>query len=147
MLTGTAKTMAIAELTSVMPADVQLVALRRTSHNQPAAPDSIVAEHDVLLAVGPTKATLDRARSVLGETAHGRLTTDRRHLDYLRVFASHPAVVGRMLGDLQLPGDNAAAVIHVRRGDGELHARPDLVLEFGDRVGILTNRADFAAMR
>jgi putative transport protein len=37
--------------------------------------------------------------------------------------------------------------VHVRRGDVDLLARPDLVLEFGDRVGLLANRADFPAMR
>src|SRR4030095_14122085 len=70
-----------------------------------------------------------------------------RDLDYLRVFASRPTVVGRALGDLELPGDKAAVVIHVRRGDADLQARPDLVLEFGDRVGVLAARADFPAMR
>jgi putative transport protein len=72
---------------------------------------------------------------------------DRSDLDYLRVFASRPSIVGRMLGDLELPGDKAAIAVHVRRGDAELQARRDLVLEFGDRVGILANRADFPVMR
>ena len=52
-----------------------------------------------------------------------------------------------MLGDLDLPCDKASVVVHVRRGDTDLQARPDLVLEFGDRVGLLANRADFPAMR
>jgi putative transport protein len=37
--------------------------------------------------------------------------------------------------------------VQVRRGDTDLVARPDVVLEFGDRVGLLANRADFAALR
>jgi putative transport protein len=52
-----------------------------------------------------------------------------------------------MLCDLQLPGDKASIVIQVRRGDADLQPRRDLVLEFGDRVGVLANRADFAAIR
>ena len=83
----------------------------------------------------------------MGEAATGRLAQDRRHLDYLTVFASRRTVVGRTLGDLELPGEKASAVINVRRGDADLHARPDLVLEFGDRVGVLANRADFPAVR
>jgi putative transport protein len=63
------------------------------------------------------------------------------------VFASRPAVVGRTLGSLNLPGENGAAVLHVRRGDTDLQSRADLVLEFGDRIGILANRGDFAALR
>jgi putative transport protein len=90
---------------------------------------------------------LDQARATLGEEAPGRLAQDRRDLDYLRVFASRLTVVGRMLGDLRLPGKQASIVAHVRRGDADLQARPDLVLEFGDRVGLLAHRTDFPAMR
>jgi len=137
----------LAELTATLPAEVQIVALRRGQRNQPAAPNALIGENDVLLAVGPSLAALDRVRATLGESVPGRLTDDRRHLDYLRIFASRSAIVGRMLGDLELPGDNASIVAHVRRGDTELLARPDLVLEFGDRVGVLAHRSDFAAVR
>ena len=137
----------LGELTAALPAEVQIVALRRDHHNQPASPDTVLAENDVLLVVAPTRAVLDEVRKRLGEAAPGRLTQDRRDLDYLRVFASRPAVVGRTLGDLALPGDKASVVIQVRRGDADLLPRPDLVLEFGDRVGLLANRADFPALR
>jgi putative transport protein len=137
----------LGDLTTALPADVQIVALRRDRQNQPASPEIVVAENDVLLAVGPTRAALERAQAILGDAATGRVARDRRDLDYLRVFASRQAVVGRMLGDLDLPGEKASVVVHVRRGDADLLARPDLVLEFGDRVGLLANRADFRAMR
>jgi putative transport protein len=137
----------VSELMTALPAQVQIVALRRDRQNQPASLSAVVAEGDVLLAVGPTRAVLIEAQAMLGEATPGPLVMDRSDLDYLRVFASRPSVVGRMLGDLELPGEKAAAVVHVRRGDAELQARPDLVLEFGDRVGILANRADFAVMR
>jgi putative transport protein len=137
----------LSEVMGVLPTEVQIVALRRDERNQPAYPNSVIAENDVLLAVAPTKAILEQARKSLGEAAPGRLARDRRDLDYLRVFASRPSVVGLMLADLGLPGDKSSVVIHVRRGDVDLHARPDLVLEFGDRVGLLANRADFPAIR
>ena len=35
----------------------------------------------------------------------------------------------------------------MRRGDTNILPRPDLVLEFGDRVGLLAHRDDFAALR
>lgn len=135
------------ELVAVLPTEVQIVALRRDNQNQPASPDSLLAAHDVLLAVAPSKAILDQVSLSLGETAPGHVLQDRKDLDYLRVFASRPTVVGRMLGDLGLPGDKASVVVHVRRGDADLQARPDLVLEFGDRIGLLAHRADFPAMR
>ena len=137
----------LGELTAALPAEVQIAALRRDHRNQPATPDTVLAEDDVLLVVAPTRAVLDEVRKRLGEEAPGRVTQDRRDLDYLRVFASRPAVVGRPLSDLALPGDKATAVIQVRRGDADLLPRPDLILEFGDRVGLLANRADFPALR
>jgi putative transport protein len=107
----------------------------------------VVAEGDVVLASGPSKEAVAQAAKHLGEPAHGRLVKDRSDLDYLRVFASRPAVVGRALGDVELPGQKASIVVQVRRGDTDIQPRPDLVLEFGDRVGLLVNRADFPAMR
>src|SRR5262249_54995023 len=50
-------------------------------------------------------------------------------------------------GDLARPGGIQSSVMQVRRGDTDLVARPDLVLEFGDRLGVLTSRANFPAVR
>jgi putative transport protein len=137
----------VSEIMTVLPPGVQIAAVRRTQRNEPAFPNFLVAENDVLLAVAPDKTTLAQATKILGEAAHGRLIKDRKDIDYVLVFASRPAVVGRAVGDLDLPGEKGSAVLHVRRGDTDLLARPDLVLEFGDRIGILANRGDFAALR
>jgi putative transport protein len=137
----------LGEVMSGLPAGVQIVALRRAHRNEPASPNIVVAENDVVLAVGPSKESLAQASKHLGEAAPGRLVKDRSDLDYLRVFASRPTVVGRALGDLDLPGEKASVIAQVRRGDTDIMARPDLVLEFGDRIGLLANRGDFAALR
>ena len=100
-----------------------------------------------MLVVAPTTETLAEASRALGQPAPGRLVKDRSDLDYVRIFASRPMVVGRAIGDLELPGDKAAIIGHVRRGDTDIMPRPDLVLEFGDRVGLLANRGDFAGLR
>jgi putative transport protein len=137
----------IRELTAALPAGVQIAAVRREQRNEPAIESLVIAENDVLLAVAPDKFALDRTCEILGPAAHGRLVKDRRHIDYVRVFASRPAVVGRAIGDLDLPGEKGSVVLHVRRGDTDLLALSDLVLEFGDRIGLLANRGDFPALR
>jgi putative transport protein len=137
----------LGELMQLLPAGVQVVALRRAQHNEPAVPNIVMAEHDVLLVMASNKDALAEVGRKLGEVASGRVVTDRRDLDYLRVFASRPVVVGRTLADLQLPGAKGSIVAHVKRGDAELLPRPDLVLEHGDRIGLLAHRGDFAAMR
>ena len=55
--------------------------------------------------------------------------------------------MGRAIGDLELPGTRAALIAQVRRGDSDLLPRPDLVLEFGDRIGLLAHRDDFKTLR
>jgi putative transport protein len=137
----------LGEVMSGLPADVQIVALRREHRNEPASPNIIVAENDVVLVSSTSKEALGKARMALGEATPGRLAKDRSDLDYIRVFASRPLVVGRALEALELPGDRAATLVQVRRGDTDIMPRPDLVLEFGDRVGVLAHRNDFAAIR
>jgi putative transport protein len=137
----------LGEVMSGLPPGVQIVALRRAHHNEPAVPSKLVAEGDVVLATALSKDALGAAAKRLGEPAPGRIAKDRSDLDYVRVFASRPAVVGRALGDLELPGTKASIIAHVRRGDADIAPRPDLVLEFGDRIGLLAHRSDFAAMR
>src|SRR5436305_2836673 len=106
-----------------------------------------IAEGDAVLAVGTGKEALAQASALLGEVERGRILKGRRDLDYVRVFASRPSVVGRALGDLELPGTRAALIAQVRRGDSDLLPRPDLVLEFGDRIGLLAHRDDFKTLR
>jgi putative transport protein len=137
----------VGEVTRTLPAGVQIAALRRAGRSEPATATAVLEENDVLLAVGPSKAVLDEASAALGEVAHGHVFKDRGDMDYVRVFASRPTVVGRALGDLELPGGKASSIMHVRRGDADLLPREDLILEFGDRVGVLANRGNFAALR
>lgn len=137
----------LGDIAAALPAGVQIVALRREGRNEPASPNFVLAENDVVLAVGPSKEALAQAGKLLGEAAPGHIVKDRRDLDYLRVFASRPTVVGRTLGELNLPGEKAGIIVQVRRGDADIQPRPDLVLEYGDRVGVLAHRDDFAAVR
>jgi putative transport protein len=137
----------IAESRTLLPAGVQIVGLRRAHRNEPAFATAVLEEDDVLLASGPSQESLTLAASAVGGAATGRFMQDRRHVDYLRVFASRPTVVGRPLADLGLPGGKEVVVLHVRRGDTDILPRPDLILEFGDRVGLIGNRAGFPALR
>ena len=137
----------LAEVITTLPPGVHIAAVRSEHRNRPASPEIILDKDDVVLAVSPSKEALALAGKQLGEATIGRIATDRRDLDYLRVFVSKPALVGRTIGDLTLPDQIQCTIMHVRRGDSDLLGQPDLVLEFGDRVGLLTDRASFPAVR
>ena len=136
-----------AELQQRLPNGVHVVAIRRGGHNQVPDAATALGVDDVVLIVGTDPASVETARALIGESAAGAMSTDRSALDYLRVFASRAGVIGMPLGGLKIPGGFDYSYIQVRRGDADLLPDKDLVLEFGDRVGVLTSRANFAAVR
>ncbi|MEJ8823569.1 TrkA C-terminal domain-containing protein [Variovorax humicola] len=137
----------IGDLLASLPAGIEIAALRRAHHNLPATHSMALAANDVLLVTGPSREALEGAARQLGEVHEGRIMGDRRDLDYLRVFVSRPTVAGRALADLKLPDGKPHVVVQVRRGDADIVPKPDLVLEFGDRVGLLAHRDEFGALR
>lgn len=137
----------LAEFQQLLPKGVHVVAIRRGGRNQVPDPSTTLSLDDVLLIVGSEPASVDAARSLIGESAAGAIATDRSALDYVRVFASRAGVIGMPIGGLKIPGGFDYSYIHVRRGDADLLPDSDLVLEFGDRVGLLTSRANFPAVQ
>ena len=55
----------------------------------------------------------------------------------MRVFVSKANLVGVPLAQLPLPTNFPVHLLHVRRYDLDIVPTPDLMLEFGDRVGVL----------
>jgi putative transport protein len=76
----------------------------------------------------------------LGRPAAEPLDLDRSAYDHRRVFVSNHALFGRRIGDLDLPEKFGALATRVRRGDLDLLATADTVLEPGDRVRVVAPR-------
>ncbi len=98
-----------------------------------------------LVSVVGTHEDLDRATTYLGEVSDERLELDRNEFDYRRMFVSNPKVAGHRLNELNLPQRFGAIVTRVRRGDVEMLAHVDTVLELGDRVRVVTQRENMDA--
>lgn len=135
------------ELTARLPPGVAVAAIRRQHHNRLPSENLILQADDVLLATSTDPAALERTAVLIGKLQPGRITSHREDLDYARVFASSRAVVGQVLGDLRFPEGVACSIAHVRRGDSDLLPNPKLILEAGDRVGLLVNRAHAKTIR
>jgi len=130
-----------------LPRGVNVLVVRVSHENRHPEPAMILGADDVLLLGAVDEASLESARLLLGERATGRVVIDRRHMDLLRVFVSKPHLEGVRVSELALPEGVEATITHVQRGDTELLVTPDLTLEMGDRVGVLTHRETFPAMR
>jgi putative transport protein len=107
--------------------------------------ETTVRNGDIITVVG-APAEVERVIAALGDESPDRIDWDRSALDYRRVFVSNPEVAGRSLAELDLPARFGAVVTRVRRGDVEMLARGDTVLELGDRVRVVTERTRLDAV-
>jgi len=126
------------ELQSNPLTDVQVTMIRKDGHNIVPTPDTLLAAGDAVLLVSDSQDAIAAAAAHLGRLEPGRLASDRADLDYIRVFVGKANVVGVPLASLPMPAGYPTHLLHVRRYDADLVPSPDLMLEFGDRVGVLT---------
>jgi putative transport protein len=103
---------------------------------------------DQVLVVGNPD-DVNRAVEHLGHRSKRRLTDDRNTVDFRRYLVSNPNLVGRRLGDIDVRSRTNGQVTRVRRGDLDMLATDDIILQPGDRVLVvvpanrLSDAADF----
>jgi putative transport protein len=126
------------ELTPNALSGLQVTMVRKDHRNLVPTGDTILAAGDAVLVVAEDNETIASAAADIGKLEPGRLASDRADLDYIRVFVGKASVVGVPLCRLPMPAGYPTHLLHVRRYDADLVPAPDLMLEFGDRVGVLT---------
>ncbi|WP_342372663.1 TrkA C-terminal domain-containing protein [Propioniciclava soli] len=124
---------------------IELTRVRRTEDGPiELARDTWPLEvNDVVTVVGAEDAVAVVVKE-LGHPSSHHLAQDRRSLDFRRVTVSDPKISGRKIRDLGLEDAYGAAISRVRRADVDMVARPDLVLQMGDRVRIVAPRTRIA---
>ena len=127
--------LSVAAVTPKIPQDVELVALRRQGRNMLPRPEHVFAEDDVLVVAGYPEAIA----KLEGLSAGREAIADRQHLDYVMVYVSKASMVGTRLADVPHPPGCSLEIIQVRRGDADVLPRSDLMLEYGDRLGLIVN--------
>ena len=107
--------------------------------------DTLLADGDVVAVVGDERA-LRHAADIFGAASPTHIARDRSELDYRRVFVSRREVVGKRIRELDLPDRLSAIITRLRRGDLDIVPDPETRLEYGDRVRVLTRRANIPAV-
>ncbi|MDR1265478.1 MAG: transporter [Propionibacteriaceae bacterium] len=115
-------------------------------HTVVAVPDERLRRGDLVSVVGPAE-LLDAITAELGHTSSHDLVGEQTHLDYNRVTVSKQALLGLRLVDLGLPERFGAQVSRVRRGDVDLVATPDFVVQSGDRLRVVAPSDQMRAVR
>jgi len=108
--------------------------------------DAILRMGDKITIVG-TVEDLNNAQQVLGEEAEESLSFNRKEYDIVRIFVSNPELVGRELSSLNLNEKYSAVITRIRRGDMEMLAKADTILEIGDRIRFVAKREDIKAIQ
>ncbi|HEV8466478.1 MAG TPA: TrkA C-terminal domain-containing protein [Pseudolabrys sp.] len=125
------------EIGKDLPAGVQVTMVRKGHANVVPSEDTVLGAGDGLLIVAEQQEAVEEAAARLGRLEPGRIVKDRSALDYIRVFVGKANAVGIPLSQLPLPSGFPVHLLHVRRYDADIVPTSDLVLEFGDRVGVL----------
>lgn len=129
------------DIPGVTEREVRLSYLERAGETRVVAADEELRAGDRVVVVGPEPA-VRRAREHLGHRVSEHLAHDRSEVDYRRFIVSDRAVAGRTVGELDVPGRFRGVVTRVKRGDLDLLAHEELVLELGDRVRVVYPRGE-----
>ena len=106
------------------------------AHLAVATPNTPLSRGDVVSVIGHAP-DVDAAAARLGEYSAEGLEAGRADHDMRRIFVSRSSVAGRTVGSLHLPERYGAVMTRVRRGDVDVLASEDTVLELGDRVRVV----------
>lgn len=119
--------------------EVRFSYLRRDGRVRVIVPGEDLLAGDEVVAVGMPDA-VDAVTEELGERSDRHVAHDRSLVEFTRLTVSNPDLASRSLADLNLSVRFGAVATRVRRGDLELLARDDLVLEPGDRIAVVVER-------
>ncbi|MEL6924460.1 MAG: TrkA C-terminal domain-containing protein [Bacteroidota bacterium] len=100
---------------------------------------------DIVSAAGTTE-ELQQISQTLGETALAPINNDRDAFDARRIFVSNPEVAGRSIASLNLDEQYNAVITRIRRGDVDMLASGDTVLELGDRIRFVARKEDLQGL-
>ena len=135
------------DVETMLPSEIEVAAVRRQHVTQIASLETILEAGDSVLVVGKNEEAVAKAKDLLGEMGPQNILHDRENFEYIRVYASKKTVVGSRISDLSLPAEAPCRIVNIRRGDAHIVPDPDLILEFGDQLGLLAELKHAPALR
>jgi putative transport protein len=107
--------------------------------------DTVFNIGDTIMMVGGQE-DIDKVIADIGKMVDSNLDYDRRKYDVRRIFVSNPYVVGKSLSSLNLDKKFNAIITRIRRGDVDMLASNNTVLELGDRLRFVARREDLRSL-
>ncbi len=113
----------------------------------------LLTNWDSQLKIGDRVAVVGRKEEVkdvintLGEATPYDIPSNQSEYETKRIFVSNPKIAGEKLATLNLGEQFSAIVTRVRRGDIDLVADGDTVIELGDQIIFIARRKDIPKIR
>ena len=124
---------ALGEMEAFKEGRIRISYLERDGETRVVSPGEELLPGDKVVIVG-APAAVEAAMHDLGTGLNKCLAKDRSVVDFRRLTVSSTRVAGRTIAEVDMPGRFQGVITRVKRGDLDLLAREDLVLELGDRV-------------
>lgn len=121
--------------------DIQIGRVYSKGRQSLANWDSVFDEKDVIMIVG-NESEIEAAAKTLGQIVKSPVAYDRSRFDVRRIFVSKEALAGKTLASLNIQEKYNASITRIRRGDVDMVAKSDTVLELGDRIRFIASRED-----
>ncbi|MEM6346276.1 MAG: TrkA C-terminal domain-containing protein [Bacteroidota bacterium] len=108
--------------------------------------DTSFCPGDIIRVAGVAE-DLDALTDLLGESAEAGIHFEENEYQHLRVFISNSDVAGKQISALNLEEQFSAIISRVRRGDNDLLASGDTVLELGDQIRFVARKRDLPGLK
>ncbi|MBK8701762.1 MAG: hypothetical protein IPN29_20255 [Saprospiraceae bacterium] len=103
--------------------------------------DTRLQKGDILMVIGGVT-DLNTAIPYLGLESDENILDNYKNYEVKRIFVSRPEVVGRTISSLNLSEKFDAVITRIRRGDTDMLAQSNTVLEIGDRIRFVARKED-----
>jgi len=100
---------------------------------------------DDIMVIG-SRRQLNIVQELFGEESDDSISYDRKEFDVRRIFVSNERLVGKTISSLNLDEKYNAIITRIRRGDMDMLAKANTVLEMGDRIRFVANRKDLKSL-
>lgn len=107
--------------------------------------DTVLNKGDILMIIGSVH-DMDKAIDFLGVPSDENILDNYKEYEVKRIFVSNIDVVGKSLSSLNLSEKFDAVITRIRRGDHDMLAQSDTVLEIGDRIRFVARKKDLKAL-
>ncbi len=100
-----------------------------------------------ILTLGGSQEELEKVAQAVGEKLNTPLSDEGSPYQRSRIFVSNPAVAGKSIASLNIRENFSAIITRVRRGDTDVIADGNTVLEIGDRIRFVARKEDIPGLR